>query len=148
MALVVHPNRAIFDVYGYSSNNSADLFILAILGACLHYPNSHRLLPDAGSLEYPKDVRTGFKQQYAPEGASGCAIGFSRTGCAFPGGGSLALPEYTGYQLQASEYRIFIPAGTKSFMFSGYAPQRAVAAFVLRYGAPPSRTAGMSGAEY
>ena len=35
MALVVHPNRAIFDVYGYSSNNSADLFIFAILGACL-----------------------------------------------------------------------------------------------------------------
>lgn len=112
------------------------------------FPLKIALQPTAGSLEYPRDVRTGFKQQYAPDGASGCAIGFTRTGCAFPGGGSLSLPEYTGYQLQAAEYRIFIPAGTKSFLFSGYAPQRAVAAFALRYGAPPNRTAGLSGAEY
>ncbi|MES2609396.1 MAG: hypothetical protein V4679_04095 [Pseudomonadota bacterium] len=106
------------------------------------------LPPAAGSYNYKFDSKVGFKQQYAPQGATGCAIGYATGGCAFPGGGSLALPEFTGYQLQYKEFKIFIPAGTRSFMFSGYAPQRTQSAFVLRYGSAPVREAALSGAEY
>jgi len=106
------------------------------------------LPPAAGSYHYKFDTKVGFKQQYAPQGATGCVIGYATGGCAFPGGGSLALPEFTGYQLQSKEFKIFIPAGTRSFMFSGYAPQRTQSAFVLRYGSAPVREAALSGAEY
>ncbi len=106
------------------------------------------LPPAAGSYNYTFDTKVGFKQQYAPQGATGCAIGYATGGCAFPGGGSLALPEFTGYQLQYKEFKIFIPAGTRSFMFSGYAPQRTQSAFALRYGSAPAREAALSGAEY
>lgn len=106
------------------------------------------LPPAAGSYDYTFSRPVGFKAQYAPTGVSGCAIGFGTGGCAFSGGGSLALPEFTGYQLQASEFKVFIPAGTKSFMFTGYAPQGALSAFVMRYGAAPTRVATLSGAEY
>ncbi|EJE50914.1 hypothetical protein PMI14_04398 [Acidovorax sp. CF316] len=106
------------------------------------------LPPAAGSYNYKFDTRIGFKQQYAPTGVTGCAIGYATGGCAFPGGGSLALPEFTGYQLQNKEFKIFIPAGTRSFMFSGYAPQRTQSAFALRYGSAPVREAALSGAEY
>ncbi len=106
------------------------------------------LPPPAGSYRYPLDIRIGFKQQYAPEGVSGCAIGFSTGGCAFPGGGSLGLPEFTGYQLQYKEFKIYIPAGARSFLFSGYASQRTQSAFVLRYGSAPVREAPLNAAEY
>jgi len=106
------------------------------------------LPPAAGSYNYKFDTKVGFKQQYAPQGATGCVIGYATGGCAFPGGGSLALPEFTGYQLQYKEFKIFIPAGTRSFMFSGYAPQRTQSAFALRYGSAPVREAALSGAEY
>ena len=106
------------------------------------------LPPPAGSYSYKFDTKIGFKQQYAPQGVTGCAIGYATGGCAFPGGGSLALPEFTGYQLQYKEFKVFIPAGTRSFMFSGYAPQRTQSAFVLRYGSAPVREAALSGAEY
>ncbi len=106
------------------------------------------LPPAAGTYDYTFDAKTGFKQQYSPEGASGCAIGYATGGCAFPGGGSLALPEFTGYQLQYKEFRIYIPAGARSFLFSGYAPQRTESAFVLRYGSAPVREAALSAAEY
>ena len=104
--------------------------------------------PAAGSYEYPAVYKVGFKQQYSPEGISGCAIGFNVGGCAFPGGGSLALPEFTGYKLQSAEFKVFIPVGAKSLMLAGYAPQGAVVAFAMRFGAPPTRTAALSGAEY
>jgi hypothetical protein len=106
------------------------------------------LPPAAGTYNYTFDSKIGFKQQYAPEGVTGCAIGYATGGCAFPGGGSLALPEFTNYQLQYKEFKVFIPAGTRSFMFSGYAPQRTEAAFALRYGAAPVREAALSAAEY
>lgn len=106
------------------------------------------LPPAAGTYDYTFDTKTGFKQQYAPEGVSGCAIGYATGGCAFPGGGSLALPEFTGYQLQYKEFKIYIPAGARSFLFSGYAPQRTESAFVLRYGSAPVREAALSAAEY
>lgn len=106
------------------------------------------LPPAAGSYYYPTDTKIGFKQQYAPDGITGCTIGYSKMGCAFPGGGSLSLPEFAGYQLQYKEFKIYIPAGSRSLLFSGYAPQRAVAAFALRYGAPPVREAALNGAEY
>lgn len=106
------------------------------------------LPPPAGSYNYTFDTKIGFKQQYAPTGVSGCAIGFGTGGCAFPGGGSLGLPEFTGYQLQSSEFKVFIPAGARTFMFTGYAPQGALAAFAVRYGSQPTRMAALSGAEY
>jgi hypothetical protein len=106
------------------------------------------LPPAAGSYNYSFDTRVGFKQQYAPQGVTGCAIGYATGGCAFPGGGSLALPEFAGYQLQYKEFKIYIPAGTRSFLFSGYAPQRSQSAFALRYGSAPVREAALSGAEY
>lgn len=106
------------------------------------------LPPAAGSFNYTFDTKVGFKQQYSPEGVSGCAIGYSTGGCAFPGGGSLNLPEFTGFQLQSLEFKIYIPAGARSFLFSGYAPQGTQSAFVLRFGAEPTRVAPLSGAEY
>ncbi len=106
------------------------------------------LPPAAGTYDYTFDTPIGFKQQYAPEGVTGCAIGYATGGCAFPGGGSLALPEFTGYQLQYKEFKIYIPAGTRSFLFSGYAPQRTESAFALRYGSAPVREAALSAAEY
>ncbi len=106
------------------------------------------LPPAAGTFDYTFDTKIGFKQQYSPEGITGCAIGYPTGGCAFPGGGSLALGEFTGYQLQDKEFKIFIPAGSRSFLFSGYAPQGSQSAFVLRYGSEPTRVAGLSGAEY
>lgn len=104
--------------------------------------------PPAGSYEYGAEVHTGFKQQYAPTGISGCAIGFSVGGCAFPGGGSLSLPEFTNYKLNAAEFKIYIPAGAKSLMLSGYAPQSSRSAFVLRFGAEPVRASALSDSEY
>ncbi len=106
------------------------------------------LPPAAGSYDYTFNTKIGFKQQYAPEGITGCAIGYSTGGCAFPGGGSLALPEFTGYQLQYKEFKIYIPAGSRSFMFSGYAPQATESAFALRYGSAPVREAALGAAEY
>lgn len=106
------------------------------------------LPPAAGTYNYTFDTRIGFRQQYAPDGASGCAIGYATGTCAFRGGGSLGLPEFTGYQLQYKEFKIYIPAGTRSFLFSGYAPQRSQSAFVLRYGSAPAREAALSSAEY
>ena len=106
------------------------------------------LPPAAGTYDYSFDSKIGFQQQYAPTGVTGCAIGFSSSGCAFPGGGSLALPEFTNYQLQYKEFKIYIPAGTRSFLFSGYAPQRTESAFALRYGSAPVREAALSAAEY
>ncbi|MFN9470771.1 MAG: hypothetical protein ACK59X_04900, partial [Acidovorax sp.] len=106
------------------------------------------LPPPAGSFNYTFDTKVGFKEQYAPTGVTGCAIGFGTGGCAFPGGGSLSLPEFTGFQMQNQEFKIFIPAGARSFLFSGYAPQGTQSAFVLRYGKEPTRVAPLSGAEY
>ncbi len=106
------------------------------------------LPPAAGSFNYTFETKVGFKEQYAPTGVTGCAIGFGTGGCAFPGGGSLSLPEFTGFQMQNQEFKIFIPAGTRSFLFSGYAPQGSQSAFVLRYGKEPTRVAALSGAEY
>lgn len=91
----------------------------------------------------------GFREQYNPDGVTGCAIGVPGTsGCAFRGGGSLSLPAFTGYKLQAREFRFFVPEGTRSVMFAGYAPQRAMAAFTMRYSVEPSRVAGLSDEEY
>lgn len=103
----------------------------------------------AGSSQYTFDTHVGFRQQYAPTGVTGCAIGFGTGGCAFPGGGSLPLPEFTGAQLQGhKEFKIFIPAGTRSLLLSGYAPLHTQSAFVLRYGKEPARLDPLSEAEY
>lgn len=107
------------------------------------------LPPQDGSYEYPRLNVFGFKDQYDPSGVTGCAIGIpGARGCAFPGGGSLSLPEFTGYKLQTREFRFYVPSGTKSVMFSGYAPQRAIAAFALRFGSEPARTAPLEAIEY
>ena len=114
------------------------------------HQSAHKIaLPPApGTFTYTFDTKVGFKAQYAPTGVTGCAIGFGTGGCAFPGGGSLSLPEFTGFQMQSQEFKIFIPAGSRSFLFSGYAPQGTQSAFVLRYGKEPTRTAPLSGSEY
>ncbi|MBB6559672.1 hypothetical protein HNP48_002339 [Acidovorax soli] len=114
------------------------------------HQSAHKIaLPPApGTFNYTFDTKVGFKAQYAPTGVTGCAIGFGTGGCAFPGAGSLSLPEFTGFQMQNQEFKIFIPAGTRSFLFSGYAPQGTQSAFVLRYGKEPTRVAALSGAEY
>ena len=112
-------------------------------------PHKTPLPPAAGSFTYPFDTKIGFKEQYAPTGVTGCAIGFGTGGCAFPGGGSLPLTEFTGAQLQQhKEFKIFIPAGTRSLLLSGYAPLATQSAFVLRYGKEPVRLAPLSDAEY
>lgn len=112
-------------------------------------PHKTALPPAAGSFTYSFDTTVGFKEQYAPTGVAGCAIGFGTGGCAFPGGGSLPLPEFAGAQLQHhKEFKIFIPAGTRSLLLSGYAPLGTQSAFVLRYGKEPARLAALSDAEY
>jgi hypothetical protein len=112
-------------------------------------PHKTPLPPAAGSFTYTFDTKVGFKEQYAPTGVTGCAIGFGTGGCAFPGGGSLPLTEFTGAQLQHhKEFKIFIPAGTRSLLLSGYAPLATQSAFVLRYGKEPVRLAPLSDAEY
>lgn len=112
-------------------------------------PHKTPLPPAAGSFTYTFDTKIGFKEQYAPTGVTGCAIGFGTGGCAFPGGGSLPLPEFTGAQLQPhKEFKIFVPAGTRSLLLSGYAPLATQSAFVLRYGKEPVRLAPLSDAEY
>lgn len=58
------------------------------------------------------------------------------------------MPEFTGYKLQTKEFRFYAPAGTKSVMFAGYAPQRAIAAFAMRFGQPPERSSALSTVEY
>jgi len=114
------------------------------------HQSAHKIaLPPApGTFNYTFDTKVGFKEQYAPTGVTGCAIGFGTGGCAFPGAGSLSLPEFTGFQMQNQEFKIFIPAGTRSFLFSGYAAQGTQSAFVLRYGKEPTRVAALSGSEY
>lgn len=130
------------------------LSALASLAQAANFVSLHQsplriaLPPATGTYDYTFDTRIGFKQQYAPEGVTGCAIGYATGGCAFPGGGSLALPEFTGYQLQYKEFKIYIPAGSRSFLFSGYAPQATESAFALRYGSAPVREAAPSAAEY
>lgn len=105
--------------------------------------------PAAGSYQYTFDTKIGFKEQFAPTGVAGCAIGFGMGGCAFPGAGSLSLPEFTGAQLQQhKEFKIFIPAGTRSLLLAGYAPLGTQSAFVLRYGKEPVRLTALSDAEY
>jgi hypothetical protein len=112
-------------------------------------PHQTALPPAAGTFQYKFDTKVGFKEQYAPTGVTGCAIGFGTGGCAFPGGGSLPLPEFTGAQLQPhKEFKIFIPAGTRSLLLSGYAPLHTQSAFVLRYGKEPVRLDPLSEAEY
>lgn len=112
-------------------------------------PHKTPLPPAAGSFTYTFDTKVGFKEQYAPTGVTGCAIGFGTGGCAFPGGGSLPLTEFTGAQLQPhKEFKIFIPAGTRSLLLSGYAPLATQSAFVLRYGKEPVRLTPLSDAEY
>ena len=106
------------------------------------------LPPPAGSYEYSFMRPIGFKQQYAPSGVTGCNIGYAVSGCAFKGGGSLPLPEFTGYQLQYKEFKIFIPKGSKTIMLSGFAPQGSRSAFVIRYGAEPVRQASLNDNEY
>lgn len=41
------------------------------------------LPPAPGTFTYPFDNKVGFKEQYAPTGVTGCAIGFGTGGCAF-----------------------------------------------------------------
>lgn len=113
----------------------------------LHQQPLRIALPPVG-IEYPSINPRGFKEQYAPTGATGCAIGITNTGCAFPGSGSLAFPEFTGYLLQAREFKFYIPAGAKYVMFGGYLPQRVNAAFALRFEAEPTRRADLSAGEY
>ena len=123
------------------------LSALATVAQAANFVSMHQsahkiaLPPAPGSFNYTFDTKVGFKAQYDPTGVTGCAIGFATGGCAFPGGGSLSLPEFTGFQMQSQEFKIFIPAGSRSFLFSGYAPQGTQSAFVLRYGKEPTRVA-------
>lgn len=57
------------------------------------HQSAHKIaLPPApGTFNYTFDTKVGFKEQYAPTGVTGCAIGFGTGGCAFPGAGSLSL---------------------------------------------------------
>jgi hypothetical protein len=105
--------------------------------------------PNDPTFTYGTINPVGFKNQYDPSGVPGCAIGFpNQSGCAFPGSGSLSLPELTNYKLQAREFRFYVPAGTKSVFFGGYAPQRTQSAFALRFAEPPTRFAALNVSEY
>lgn len=133
-------------------------FVLFLLNATVavagNFVSLHQSLmkialpPAVGAFTYTYDAKIGFQQQYSPVGASGCAMGFGVDGCAFRGGGALSLPEFTGYQMQYKEFKIFVPAGTKTLFLSGYAPQNTKSAFALRFGAEPVRIAALSDAEY
>lgn len=106
--------------------------------------------PAPGSYEYPKVFLLGFKNQYAPTGTSGCSIGYAefRADCAFPAGGSLSLSDqYVGYKMDKMKFKIYIPAGTKTLMFTAYLPQYSKSAYSVRFGAAPAKTS-ITEAEY
>lgn len=89
----------------------------------------------------------GFKDQFAPTGTPGCAMGYPeyRAECQTVNGGfGFAFEGVTSY----SEFRVFIPAGTTFFGASGYLPQSVQYAVAVRLGNKPTRVNALSEAEY
>lgn len=89
----------------------------------------------------------GFKNQFAPTGISGCAIGYPelRSLCATPTGGlAFNIPGYFTY----TRHRVFIPAGTTFFALTGNLPQNVKCAVAVKLGSSPSRVNSLSDAEY
>lgn len=130
------------------------VFILALttLANAGGFFSLHQLPLRVVTSSYAQEYNTGFKNQYNPDGITGCAIGYGVTGCAFPGlsgssVGTLALPD-TSSNIGYTQFKIFIPSGTTSMNLLGHLPQNTQASFVLRFGSEPSRTSDLSPTEY
>jgi hypothetical protein len=114
------------------------------------FPQSYaksQFVDGSGQLVQQTLTYTGFKDQFAPTGTTGCTMGVSalRNECTLVTGGlSFGLP---GAQ-QIKEFRLFVPAGTKRFVFGGYLPQNYEAAVVVRASRAPDRVNPLTEAEY
>lgn len=90
---------------------------------------------------------TGFHNQFEPLGVSGCVMGIAslRSECTYVSGGlSFSL---SGAQ-NSTQFKVYVPAGVTSFIFSGYLPQGMQAAVAVRMGSAPTRTNPLSATEY
>lgn len=133
---------------------SAWLMLGASVGAqslSLHqFPQSYaksQFVDGSGQLVQQTVTYTGFKDQFAPTGTTGCTMGISalRSECTLVTGGlSFGLP---GSQ-QIKEFKLYVPAGTKRFVFGGYLPQNYEAAVVVRASRAPDRVNPLTEAEY
>jgi hypothetical protein len=100
---------------------------------------------------YPKHTPLrSFKKQYNPisdsqqggDPVAACQIGTAiNNECAFPSPGILALPSQPYYSFLETEFRIYLPKGTKEFFLLGYYAQGVEGAYALRFREKPvSRT--------
>lgn len=90
---------------------------------------------------------TGFRNQFEPIGTPGCVMGVVslRGACTYVSGGlSFSL---SGGQ-NSTQFKVYVPAGVTSFIFSGYLPQGMQAAVAVRMGSAPTRTNPLSATEY
>ncbi len=92
-------------------------------------------------------TNVGFKNQFAPSGTPGCTMGIAslRSECVFVSDGlSFSL---AGTQ-NIKQFKVFVPVGTKSFIFSSYLPQSMEAAVAVRMSSAPGRNTPLDSAEY
>lgn len=90
---------------------------------------------------------TGFRNQFEPAGTPGCVMGMTslRSSCTYVSGGlSFSL---SGGQ-NSTQFKVYVPVGTTSFIFSSYLPQGMQAAVAVRMGSAPTRINPLNGTEY
>lgn len=90
---------------------------------------------------------TGFRDQFSPTGTPGCVMGVTslRSSCTYVSNG-LSFSLQGGQDL--TQFKVYVPAGATSFIFSGYLPQGLQAAVAVRMNAAPDRVNPLSAAEY
>lgn len=114
------------------------------------YPQAYvksQFVDGSGTLVATKVTYTGFKDQFAPVGTTGCTMGVAslRSECVIVSDGlsfSLAGAQQLGL------FKVYVPAGTTRFVFSGYLPQGYDAAVVVKASSGPTRTSPLTDAEY
>jgi hypothetical protein len=85
------------------------------------------------------DPLIGFRDQYAPMGIPGCVMGYPEYQglcTSVTGGLSFSLPGQTTLR----EFKVYIPAGTKSLSLKGNLPQTTKYAVAVKLGGPPTMT--------
>lgn len=92
-------------------------------------------------------TNVGFKNQFAPSGTPGCTMGIAalRSECVFVSEGLSFSLSGTQYEKQ---FKVYVPVGTTSFIFSSYLPQSMEAAVAVRMTSAPRRTSPLDSTEY
>lgn len=90
---------------------------------------------------------TGFRNQFAPTGTPGCVMGITslRSECTYVSNG-LSFSLQGGQN--SSQFKVYVPAGVTSFIFSSYLPQGMQAAVAVRMGSAPIRVNPLDAGEY